>query len=251
MKVKIINLRKYNIFSKFKKYKPYAAVSIIVIISMIIGYAAKTSREDIDTEAASANENIIILDAGHGGEDAGATGVGGQLEKDLNLEITMILGEKLVEKGYTVVYTRTEDKLLYKDSENIKGIRKISDLKNRCKIAKEYPNAIFISIHMNSFSDSKYSGLQVYYSPESAESEALAGNIQSCVKRELQPQNERKTKPGKDIYVLEHIENTAVLIECGFLTNKDEAEKLSKKEYQNLLSFSIICGIIEYMNTKT
>lgn len=247
MKVKVINLAKLNLL----KYRSYAAVSIIVAISLLAGFYFKTNRDYVNAEAVLAEEQIIILDAGHGGEDPGATSASGKHEKDLNLEIALCLGEMLTEKGYTVVYTRTEDKLLYTDAENIKGIRKISDLKNRCKVAREYPNALFVSIHMNSFSESKYSGLQVYYSTKNEGSESLATHIQSSVKRELQPANDRKIKPGSSIYVLENIENPAVLIECGFLTNPEEAEKLSKKEYQNLLSFSIICGIIEYMNINT
>jgi N-acetylmuramoyl-L-alanine amidase len=141
--------------------------------------------------------------------------------------------------------------MLYKESENIKGIRKISDLKNRCKIAKNYPNALFVSIHMNTFGESKYSGLQVYYSNNNHDSERLASAIQANVKREVQPDNNRKIKAGKDIYILENIDNVSVLIECGFLSNPEEAKKLSQKEYQKILSFSIICGIIEYMNINT
>ena len=104
---------------------------------------------------------------------------------------------------------------------------------------------------MNSFGDKKYSGLQVYYSTSNDSSMILANSIQTSVKKELQPSNNRKIKEGKGIYLLENISNTAVLIECGFLSNSDEAEKLSQKEYQKILSFSIVCGIIEYMNTNT
>jgi N-acetylmuramoyl-L-alanine amidase len=242
MKVQIINLRKYNLL----RYKYTALIALVVSVALITGFFAKVYREDLTVEPV-VNEKIIILDAGHGGEDPGTSTKNGILEKNLNLEIVLILGQMLMDKGYTVVYTRTEDKLLYGPDENIKGIRKISDLKNRCKIASEYPNAIFVSIHMNSFGSSKYSGLQVYYSSSSKESEDLANSIQSQVKKELQPENNRKIKPGKDIYVLENIDNTAVLIECGFLSNQEEAQKLSEKEYQKILCFSIICGIIEYM----
>ena len=152
----------------------------------------------------------------------------------------------LEEKGYIIVYTRTDDRLLYTDEENIKGIRKISDLKNRVKVAERYPNSLYVSIHMNSFGDSKYSGLQVYHSDKEA-SNLLANTIQNRVKNDLQPENNRVVKKGKDMYILENIENTAVLIECGFLTNKNECEKLSEKEYQKQLCFAIVCGIIEYM----
>ena len=246
MKIKLVNLKWLNL----KGNSPKIAVATIVLVSILFGLFFKISFGEYDTEAASAPEMLIILDAGHGGEDAGATGINGALEKDLNLSVVNILGEMLTEKGFAVVYTRSEDKLLYEEWENIKGIRKISDLKNRCKIAKSYPNALFVSIHMNTFGDGKYSGLQVYYSPENKESEMLAGAIQSSVKKELQPNNNRNIKQGDDIYILENIDNTAVLIECGFLSNEEEAKKLSQKEYQKMLSFSIICGIIEYMNTK-
>ena len=246
MKIKLVNLKWLNL----KVNSPKIAVATIALVSILFGLFFKISFGEYDTEAASAPEMLIILDAGHGGEDAGATGINGALEKDLNLSVVNILGEMLTEKGFAVVYTRSEDKLLYEEWENIKGIRKISDLKNRCKIAKSYPNALFVSIHMNTFGDGKYSGLQVYYSPENKESEMLAGAIQSSVKKELQPNNNRNIKQGDDIYILENIDNTAVLIECGFLSNEEEAKKLSQKEYQKMLSFSIICGIIEYMNTK-
>lgn len=246
MKIKLVNLKWLNL----KGNSPKIAVATIALVSILFGLFFKISFGEYDTEAASAPEMLIILDAGHGGEDAGATGINGALEKDLNLSVVNILGEMLTEKGFAVVYTRSEDKLLYEEWENIKGIRKISDLKNRCKIAKSYPNALFVSIHMNTFGDGKYSGLQVYYSPENKESEMLAGAIQSSVKKELQPNNNRNIKQGDDIYILENIDNTAVLIECGFLSNEEEAKKLSQKEYQKMLSFSIICGIIEYMNTK-
>ena len=247
MKIKVINLKKINPF----RNRAVAALMSIVMASLIFSFIFNANRGRFDAEEVAAREMLIILDAGHGGEDVGAIGVDGAYEKDLNLEIVFTLGEMLTEKGFAVIYTRSEDKLLYKETENIKGIRKISDLKNRCKIAKNYPSAIFVSIHMNTFGDSKYSGLQVYYSEKNKESEILAGAIQACVKRELQPTNNRQIKKGDDIYILKNMDNTAVLIECGFLSNPEEARKLSQKEYQKILSFSIICGIIEYINTKS
>ena len=247
MDIKVINLRWLNPFSG----KKYIVISVIVLVSLLFGLFFKIGLDDFNSVEASVGEMTIILDAGHGGEDAGATGVNGALEKDLNLSMSKILGEMLIDKGFVVIYTRSEDKMLYAEFENIKGLRKISDLKNRCKVAKNYPNALFVSIHMNTFGDSQYSGLQVYYSENNKDSQALAEAIQSNVRKEVQPSNNRKIKPGKSIYVLENVENTAVLIECGFLSNTEEAEKLSEKEYQKLLSFSIICGIIEYINTKT
>ena len=194
-----------------------------------------------------ANQKTIIIDAGHGGEDCGAIGTNGVYEKDLNLAVATALGEEFSKNGYAVIYTRLDDKLLYTEDENIYGIRKISDLKNRCKIGAETPEALFISIHMNSFSESKYSGTHVYYSEKNEASYPLAMSVQNKVKSDIQQNNNRIPKAGKSIYLLENLDNPAILIECGFLTNPEECEKLSQKEYQKQLSFSIFCGIIEYI----
>jgi N-acetylmuramoyl-L-alanine amidase len=190
---------------------------------------------------------VVVIDAGHGGEDPGASSSAGVLEKDVNLQIAGKVGCLLTEKGFTVVYTRTEDKLLYTEQQNVKGLRKINDLKNRCKIANSYEDSIFISVHCNSFSMPKYSGLQVYYSREEG-SYSLASSIQERVRTELQPENNRKVKEGKGIYLMENIRTTAVLIECGFLSNEEERNKLLDEEYQNKLAFIIANSIIEYIN---
>ena len=224
-------------------------IIFLVIIATVISTTSKLRLKYIGVYGATGASNMrtVILDAGHGGEDSGAIGVNGVYEKDLNFVIANTLGEYLESNGFKVIYTRTDDKLLYTKEQDIKGIRKISDLKNRCKIANNNPDALFISIHMNSYSESRYKGLQVYYTVANEESMRLAGCIQSSVKETLQPDNNRRIKEGKGLYLLENIESVGVLIECGFLTNREECEKLSEKEYQKQLSFSIICGIIEYV----
>ena len=229
-------------------------VSLLLLLVAVFGFIANAHANSEDYVNAMALENdkrIVVIDAGHGGEDPGAVGANGVFEKNLNLDIALELGKALSEEGYAVVYTRTEDKLLYRDSENIRGLRKISDLKNRCKIAAEYPEAMFISVHMNSFGDSRYSGLQVYYSEKNEESKTLASSIQSSVKSSLQQQNKRVIKPGREMYLLENVDNVAVLVECGFLTNAEECEKLSEKEYQKQLSSAIVCGIIDYVESMS
>ena len=235
----------------FKKHRfslSVLAVSILLIASVFVSslVVSEIFGEEMFIQASTEinNSKIVIVDAGHGGEDGGASGVNGVLEKDLNLQMALEIGARFEEEGYAVVYTRTDDRLLYREEENVKGIRKISDLKNRCKIAEMYPDSVFVSVHMNSFGDSKYSGLQVYYSTENEESERIARGIQEQVKSDVQNENNRKAKKGDGIYILENISNPAVLVECGFLTNSDECKKLSEKEYQKQLSFSIVCGII-------
>lgn len=245
MKVIVFNAKKYK--RLFAAIKVIALVFAVLLLSNVFIGAYTNSDSYAAALQLESERRLIIIDAGHGGEDPGAVGVTGDYEKDLNLAIAKEIGDILISRGYAVLYTRTEDKLLYTDEENVKGIRKISDLKNRCKIAAEYPEATFISIHMNSYASSKYSGLQVYYSTKNEESYALARSVQERVKSELQPDNNRKIKEGKSIYVLENIDNTAILIECGFLTNPEECKKLSEKEYQKQLSLSIVYGIIEYV----
>ena len=241
-----------------KKAKPFIYVLAVIvlvtavsILSIVISDAYVESDKYVDAMIDQSLSKVIVIDAGHGGEDCGAIGVSGVYEKDLNLEIAFKLGKLFENEGYAVVYTRTTDRLLYSESENIKGIRKISDLKNRCKIAAEYKDALLISIHMNTFSSAKYSGLQVYYSEDDPSSRALAGSIQNEVRSKLQPENNRTVKAGRGIYLLENAENVSALIECGFLSNSEECQKLSEKEYQERLSFAIFCGIIKYIETTT
>ena len=193
----------------------------------------------------------VVLDAGHGGEDSGAVGVNGVLEKDLNLRITLMLGEMLESAGVSVVYTRTEDRLLYTEAQNIKGKRKIYDLYNRLCMAREQPNAILVSIHMNKFTEEKYSGLQVYYAPADPSSRLLAEALRTRVKEDLQPNNRRAVKAADDnIYLLHRADFPAVLVECGFLSNYEECEKLCKEDYERQLSFSLFCGMMEYIRAN-
>ena len=243
MHIYVINLRKCA-------QKACLTLLVIAIITSAIFIFPILNHGSLSVSASPQNTTgkVIIIDAGHGGEDPGAIGINGIYEKDLNLQIALILGAMLIDKGYTVLYTRTEDKMLYAPEENIKGMRKISDLKNRCLIANSYDDAIMISIHMNTYGSSKYSGLQVYYKDGSSESQSLANSIQGSVRETLQQKNNRNVKDGKNLYILENCNNTAILVECGFLSNNAEAEKLSEKEYQKQLSFSILCGIINYIN---
>ncbi len=240
---------------KFKPIIHFTKTALVLFLVFVIAFYASSAYLKSDAFVSAmhtATEKMtVIIDAGHGGEDPGVVGPGEIYEKDLNLIYAKLIGELLEKEGYAVVYTRTEDKLLYKEEENIKGIRKISDLKNRCLVAGEYPNAIFISIHMNSFSSAKYSGLQVYYAPGNDKARMLGNSIQTTVREKLQNENNRKIKAGELIYILEHITNPAVVVECGFLTNLEEAKKLSEKEYQKSLSFAIVCGIIEYTKASS
>lgn len=230
-----------------KALKAFKFVALTLVIGILIGVIVNAT-ENKSTLASAESELVIVIDAGHGGEDSGAVGINGAYEKDLNLAIALAVGEELKNRGYNIVYTRIEDKMLYTPEENIKGMRKISDLKNRCKITNQYDNCIMISIHMNTYGSSKYSGLQVYYADGNEESRELATRIQNSVRSKIQPDNNRQVKNGKSLYLLDNSNGTPVIVECGFLSNEAECQKLSQKEYQKELSFSIIYGIIEYIN---
>ena len=246
---------KVSIFSLKGFIKEANRVISIILLSVFLALTGRWSFVLLDEKYDFANAEaesgrVFIIDAGHGGEDPGAIGVSGVYEKDLNLAIALAVGEELTRRGCTVVYTRTEDKMLYSPEENIKGFRKLSDLKNRCRITEEYEGAYFISIHMNSFGQSRYSGAQIYYTSGNNTSLGLARAIQGRIKLDLQPENDRVVKEGKNVYVLENCSGVGVLIECGFLSNREECERLSQKEYQNQLSFSIVCGILEYIESE-
>lgn len=216
---------------------------VVAILGGLSIYFSQTKHEK--EEAADAKIlPTIVLDAGHGGEDGGTVGDGNILEKDLNLAVTLRLSELLREAGYSVVLTRESDTLLYDRTIDYKGRKKALDLAARRKIAEETPNSIFVSIHMNSYPDSRYHGLQVWYSPNHPASKQIADTIQKTAKELLQPENNRQTKAATSaIYLLHNLQIPAVLIECGFLSNPEEAQKLANPEYQQSLAMTLLSAL--------
>ena len=191
----------------------------------------------------------VILDAGHGGEDGGAVSAAGVTEKTLNLAVTLRLGDMLGAAGIPVLYTRETDTGLYDGAEP--GHRKMADLRNRLAVAKAYPDAIFCSVHMNTCPGAPCRGTQIFYSTRDAGSRILAENLQDAVKTYLQPDNTREVKSaGSSIYLLDHSEGTAVLAECGFLSDPGEAALLSQAEYQEKLAAVFCSAILQYLNDK-
>ncbi len=193
----------------------------------------------------------FIIDAGHGGEDGGAVGVDGVLEKDLNLIIAKKLKIFLESMGADCVLSRSEDKLLYNPNENYQGHKKILDAKERLRICNSYDNAIFVSIHQNAFPIEKYKGFQIYFSPNNPSSKELASLLESNMRAYLQKDNKRASasSDGK-IYLLDKLNCPSVLIECGFLSNKEEANLLSSDAYQNRLCTVISSSLLEFSNKK-
>lgn len=215
---------------------------IICIISSVI-------IVDKGILTASANlefSKTVILDAGHGGFDGGAVASDGTVEKDINLNITLMVAKFLKQNGFTVIMTREND-VSTDDVETDKiATRKKSDLKNRLNLMNDYKDAVFVSVHLNKFTTSAASGSQVFYS-KSEKSKLLGECIQKSIVSHIQPENTRVNKQAtSSTYLLYNATIPTVLVECGFLSNKVELEKLKTKDYQNKMAFCIYCGILEY-----
>ncbi len=196
-------------------------------------------------EKAAETGGVILIDPGHGGADGGATGVNGQQEKDVNLAISLPLAKLLRVLGFEVALTRETDCSIHDASAGSLREQKVSDMRNRLQM---YNNAgLVLSIHQNQFSQSQYAGTQVFYSPNRPESSVLGEAIRQSVVSLLQPDNKREMKKGeKTVYLLSNSQAPAVLVECGFLSNPAECERLSEPEYQKKMMFAIAAGLLQY-----
>lgn len=231
--------------------KRYAYISLTLAISvtfMFLIYNAfnRISMATSENKVISEPKIRVIIDPGHGGEDGGAQGEDGTLEKDLNLSISMILKDMLVQGGFEVELIREEDTAVGDNSLDSVKERKRSDLEKRVEIYNSDENNIVVSIHQNKFEESKYSGTQIFYS-ENPKSEELAEYIRKAVVGLVQPENQRQSKQADgSIYVLRNAEVPAIIVECGFLSNPQELAQLKDFEYQKKLAFAVYMGIAEY-----
>ncbi len=242
------------------KYTPRTVINYVIFTFLFACTAILIAdialpRQSADTYTQSAiadaeNQVQIMIDAGHGGEDGGASH-GELIEKELNLEIALCLSDIYTLFGYNSSLTRSDDRLLYdhyNDLEDYTGRKKTYDLRNRLRIAEESGAALFVGIHMNKFSIEKYSGLQTYYSPNTEGSNKVATLIQSYARKYLMPENDRSIKSATDaIYILNRIKIPAVLVECGFLSNPYERNLLATNEYKQKLAAVIFASSAEYL----
>lgn len=227
-----------------KKDIHIAIVPYYLLISiLLIGLAAGGSKmvSVMAEKDVVKRKHCIIIDAGHGGVDGGATSCTGVLESQLNLEIALRLEQLFHLLGFKTQMIRSTDISIYTTGDTI-AAKKVSDLKERVRIVNEQEGAILISIHQNTFSDSRYGGAQVFY-PDSEGSKDLAAEMQKALVSYLNPGSNRQAKRGEGIYLLEHIEQPGLLIECGFLSNPEEEAKLRNDVYQKQLC-CVIAGVI-------
>lgn len=220
-----------------------AVLMIILLFRLTAGDVVNALHQDEELRSSRA----VIIDPGHGGEDGGAVGIDGTIEKGINLSISHKLRSFFKMAGYSVIMTRSDDRAIYDKGCTTLREKKSSDLHNRFRIISDNPNAAFLSIHQNIYTDSYYSGTQVFYSPNNASSKTLAETIQLYVKSSMQPQNERLVKPaGDNLYLLYNAKSVAVMVECGFLSNNNECKLLEDNDYQDKIAFSIFCGTLQY-----
>lgn len=227
-------------------------ITALLIAICIIAVVTSVNHTSLPTSANLSQKPQIILDAGHGGFDGGAVANDGTIEKDINLKIAIALKDLLIQNGYEVIMTRNTDTSTDNADAYKTATRKKSDLSNRLKLMDSYPQAIFVSIHLNKFTTSAASGSQVFYSGNSPDSKQIGDLIQSSIIRLIQPQNKRVNKKAtSSTYLLHNATIPAVLVECGFLSNNNDLQNLKNAEYQRNMAFSIFCGINEYfMITK-
>ena len=229
----MINLKK-TIFNFFV---------IAAIFVLAIAFENNSSRS-----AFNSSQQKIIIDAGHGLPDGGAVADDGTVESELNLSIAKMLFDKLEKAGFECIMTREDENSIYTEGTTIHA-KKVSDIKKRVAIAQSEPNALVVSIHMNTYPSSSVSGTQVFYKSSSELAKNVASEIQNAVNLKYQSESIKKIKPiSSNIYLFNHINNDSILIECGFLTNKNDLERLKTFEFQDNLS-TTFAEIISYKLT--
>ena len=218
--------------------KKKRVLALFLVLILIVSMSQIKASADEKT-----TKHIILIDPGHGGIDGGAKSKNGTIEKNINLEIATKLKENLENNGYEVYMTRDSDTQLDK--------KKASDLNERCKMKKDTKCDIFISIHQNMFPQANCFGAQVWYS-SNEDSSLLAENIQSSLKETIQDNNKRIAKAAKDQYKIlrDKYEGACVLVECGFLSNYDEEQRLKNDVHQNKIVEGITKGITKYFEDK-
>ena len=232
------------------KKKMLFSSSILLCLFLVLGILQIYDNARFASSAVTENSSKtikVIIDAGHGGVDGGAVAADSTLEKDINLDIALKLNELLKLAGAETIMTRQSDISIH--NENAKSIRakKVSDIHNRFRIIEDNPEYIFVSIHQNVYSSSKYKGAQVFYSPNNSESSFLAKCIQDTIADNKQKDNTRQIKKcGTDVYLVYHANSVAVLCECGFMSNAEDLTNLKNPQYRSEMAMCIFSGIIDY-----
>lgn len=214
---------------------------LLFLCVCVLGGAAWLGHSQVVPAASVPAESgrVLILDAGHGGEDGGASSASGSKESDINLNIVLKTEALLAFLGVKTELTRSEDISIHSEGASTLRQKKVSDLKNRVAMVESVPNAMLISVHQNHFTDSRYQGAQVFYSAGDI-SRQWGESAQELLRLTLNPDNGRNAKPISDgVYLFEHISCPSILVECGFLSNGEEASLLLTDTYQRKISIAL------------
>lgn len=215
-----------------------------VVLLVAAGFLAKRGSVYVQQTKVGEEKTCIVIDAGHGGKDPGKIGINGEKEKDINLQIAKKLKKELEDDGIKVVLTREGEDGLY--SSNAKN-KKVEDMKNRCKIIDEADPIFTISIHQNSYTKKYVKGAQVFYFGQSQEGRKIAEILQKSLIEKLDKNNHRTAKANESYYLLKKTKAPTVIIECGFLSNSEEAALLADTEYQEKVAKAIQKGVQKYL----
>lgn len=231
-----------NFWSKIKRRK--AVFSVAGVLGLLCLFGTFVQMKEVVQTGVGSQKPTIVVDCGHGGIDPGKVGINGSYEKDINLAIGLFLKEALEKKNCEVVMTRETDIGLYQKSDSNK---KIADLRKRVEIMNEDNVDLVISIHQNSFSSESSRGAQVFYQTGSVNGEVFAKVLQAQLASCLDTENHRQAKGNADYYLLKNSRPTTVIVECGFLSNSEEAQKLCDKTYQRQVAWAIAQGTLQYL----
>ena len=233
----------YGFYLKKFWFLYLCAAALCFVAAMATSEAVTTIAENTPI----ARDHVIVIDAGHGGEDGGAISISGALESQINLQIALRLNDLCHLLGYKTKMIRTTDVSVHTTGNTI-AEKKISDLRNRVKMVNETTDAILISIHQNIFPAAKYKGAQVFYA-DNASSKALAQSMQTAFVHSINPNSNRKCKPAEGVYLMQHVACPGVLVECGFLSNPEEEVLLRSAQYQQKICCVIVSALSSYLGT--
>lgn len=224
-------------------------LAAVAAICLLLTICISVPRRSQPVFAPGSSGFTLVIDAGHGGEDGGATSLSGQPESELNLQIALRTEDLAALLGIPTLMIRRTDISVCDEGLSTVARRKASDLRNRVKTVESARRPLLLSIHQNHFSEAKYHGAQVFYAGD-PHSRALAEKIQEDLRLALDPSNRRQCKPSQGVYLMDRISCSGVLVECGFLSNTAEAELLRQDEYQKKLAMAMLRAIAVYGRTE-
>ena len=229
---RIVVLRKYTL----------PAVLLFCAGLVVLGISRVGSAEQV---SAGTGRPAVLIDPGHGGMDGGSSGADGTRESDLNLAVSLPLRDMLALMGYEVSMTRESDVSIHDEGADTIREKKVSDMRNRLKLYNAAEAVI--SIHQNTFTQTKYWGTQIFYAPANPESQRLADCLRGRVISALQPDNKRELKRGSpDIFLMDGAKQPTALVECGFLSNPSDLEKIKDPEYRKVFALALAAGYVDW-----